>query len=1063
MTACPSCGFENAERVKFCAECGERLAGTSATASEVRRTVTVLFADVSGSTALGERLDPESLRTLMGRYFGTLKGIVERHGGTVEKFIGDAVMAVFGIPTIHEDDALRAVRAAAEIRDTLAVFNLELLHSRGLAIVFRTGVNTGEVVAGDPSAGQTLVTGDTVNTAARLEQAAQPGEILLGEATYRLVRDAVAAESSDPIAAKGKAEPVTAYRLTSVTPGAPGHARRLDAPMVGRGRELNLLTDAFDRSVAERSGQLVKLLGAAGVGKSRLVHEFRQQIEGRATFLLGRCLSYGEGITYWPLADALRTPAAVDDDNSVESWRTGLMALIAGQPQAEAIVERVMGLLGVTAAGSSEAFWAVRRLLEGMAQGRPLVFVIDDLHWATPTLLDLVEHLAGWTRDAPILIVCVARPELMETRPGWGSGKMSGTTLLLESLDAESIDQLLKQLIGSTSVQTGVPQRIAAAAEGNPLFLEEFVAMLAERGDLMADPDHPHGVADPSGFDVPPTIEALMAARLDQLPGDERAVLGHASVVGGQFGAGEVAYLSDGSGIGSVRASLMALVRRDLLRPDPDAMLPMGSEDEAFSFRHQLIRDASYAGMSKAKRARLHQRYARWLEELPAERLRQLDEVVGYHFEQAHVLWTALGGEPGTLDTPSRAASHLGAAGLRAFERQDIAAAANLLARAVRLLPAGDPRRIAFLPPLAGGLMDLGRFDEGLATVNEAIDATAGGSNPGPRARALMARAGFASAKGASAAARMPDLQEAMAIAKASGDLQLLARVHLNLGWIATEAGGLGDARRELELALDAAQRSGDLNREGDVRSTLGFVTWAGINSGDDIRRVLAENLAFAREHNRPGMEAHMLRIQAVEEARHGRVPEARQQLAASVAILEDLGALVDIAGTASLRGAVEFLADQPGAREDVLREGYERLSAMGERGILSTVAADLADALMDLGRIDEAGAMCQVADEAGSPDDVLTQVGVRLVHGRLAAARSKMDEALLSVASALNLADEGEYYDLRTRTRLVFAELLLDAGHIEEARVRAQEVLDLARPRGDVVFEARARALLTR
>ena len=366
-------------------------------------------------------------------------------------------ITVFGIPARHEDDALRAVRAAAEIRDTLAVLNEELQTSRGLAIVFRTGVNTGEVVAGDPSAGQTLVTGDTVNTAARLETAAQPGDILLGEATYRLVRDAVVAEPTEPIEAKGKAQRVAAYRLVSVTPGAAGHARRLDTPMVGRARELRLLTDAFKRSVADRSSQLVTVLGEAGVGKSRLVQEFRQRIEGRATFLMGRCLSYGEGITYWPLADALRAPAAVADDNSVESWRAGLTALIAGQPQADVIVEQVMGLIGVgEAAGSSEAFWAVRRLLEGMARKRPLVFVFDDLHWATPTFLDLVEHLAGWTRDAPILLVCLARPALLEARPGWGGGEMNGTTLLLGPLDGESIDQLLAHLLGSVAVRTGL-------------------------------------------------------------------------------------------------------------------------------------------------------------------------------------------------------------------------------------------------------------------------------------------------------------------------------------------------------------------------------------------------------------------------------------------------------------------------------------------------------------------------------------------------------------------------------------------------------------------------------
>ncbi|MDP9269991.1 MAG: AAA family ATPase [Chloroflexota bacterium] len=719
MTACPNCGFQNAERIKFCGECGQRLAGIGTAPREARRTVTVLFADVTGSTALGEQLDPESLRALMGRYFAAIKEIVERHGGTVEKFIGDAVMAVFGIPTLHEDDALRAVRAAAEIRDTLAHLNQELQKSRGLAVVFRTGVNTGEVVAGDPSAGQTLVTGDTVNTAARLEQAATPGEILLGQATYRLVRDAVVAEPIEPIEAKGKAERVPAYRLSSVIAGAAGHARRLDAPLVGRDRELRLVTDAFDRAVADRASQLVTVLGTAGVGKSRLVQEFRERIESRATFLIGRCLSYGEGITYWPLADALRGAVAVDDDNSLESWRAGLVALIAGEPQAEAIVEQVVGLIGVgEARGGSEAFWAVRRLLEGMARRRPLVFVIDDLHWATPTFLDLVEHVADWTRDAPILLVCLARPELLDVRAGWGGGKMNATAFLLEPLDAGSIDVLLAHLVGA-DVTTDLRQRIAAAAEGNPLFVEELVAMLGEHDELMQGSGGERLAAGPAKLDVPPTIEALMAARLDQLPLGDRGVLERGSVIGNQFGAGEVAHLSDEREPASVRPALMALVRRDMLRPDPGAALPTGGDDEAFRFRHQLIRDGAYAGMSKAERARLHERYAGLLEELPPEQLLQLDEVVGYHLEQAYGLWSALGGERGTPDTASRAASHLGAAGLHARNRFDLAAAANLLSRAASLLPPADPQRIAFLPPLADALIRLGRFDEGQAFVSE--------------------------------------------------------------------------------------------------------------------------------------------------------------------------------------------------------------------------------------------------------------------------------------------------------------------------------------------------------
>jgi class 3 adenylate cyclase/tetratricopeptide (TPR) repeat protein len=1063
MTACPGCGFANAERVKFCAECGQKLDHPSAAGGEVRRTVSVLFADVTGSTTLGEQLDPEALRALMGRYFATIKAIVERHGGTVEKFIGDAVMAVFGLPARHEDDALRAVRAAAEMRDTLAALNVELQASRGLAIVFRTGVNTGEVVAGDPT-GQTLVTGDTVNTAARLEQAAAPGEILLGAATYRLVRDAVVAEPSEPLAAKGKAQPLTAYRLVSVTEGAAGHARRLDTPMVGRARELQVLTEAFERCAAERTAVLVTVLGEAGVGKSRLIHELRQQLGPRATVLLGRCLSYGEGLTYWPLAEALRAPAAANDDDPLASWRAGLTALAGDQPQAEIVVDRILGLLGLgPAGGSGEAFWAVRRLLGGMAQARPLVLVIDDLHWATPTFLDLLEHLAGWTRDAPLLLVAVARPELLEARPGWGSGEMRASTVRLHPLDAGSIDQLLGHLLGRPALESGLPRRIAAAAEGNPLFVEELVAMLAERGELPTAGSGRPRAATGAELDIPPTIEALLAARLDQLPGEERTVLGRGSVIGRQFGAGEVTHLSDEPAAAPVHAALLAMVRRDLLQPDPEATLPMGADDEGFAFRHQLIRDATYAGLAKAERARLHERYAGWLEELPADRLRQLDEVVGYHLEQAHRLWAELEGAPGQSDTAARAATHLGAAGRRALERLDYPAAANLLARAAALLPAADPQRIGLLPRLAQALLRLGRFEECQAALGEVIEATADGSNPGARVKALCVRSELAGSQGATVAERTADIDEALAIAESTADPAQFATVHLARMVLAWHTGRLAEARRECELATTAAAQAGDPALEAHARGELAGVVFGGTSSGAEVDRAFVETLALARERGNLLLEALVRRNYAVEAARRGRLPEARELAAESRARIADLGTPFFIAGSASSWGQIEALAGEPAGRERVLREGYRQLAAMGERSVLSSIAADLADALVDLGRLDEADAICAVAAEAGAEDDVDTQVGVRLVRGRIAAARGHLDDALASVATGLALADQTEYYDLLTDARLVFAQLLVEAGRFDEARARAREVVDLARVRGDVVTEGRANALIER
>ena len=445
---CATCGAENREGARFCDACGAALVET-APAREVRKVVTVLFCDVSGSTALGERIDPESLRRVMARYFETAQAIVERHGGTVEKFIGDAVMAVFGVPAVHEDDALRAVRAADELRNGLDELNDELETGYGTRLELRMGVNTGEVVTGTE---ERLATGDAVNVAARLEQAARPGEVLLGEETHRLVRDGIEAEAAPPLEAKGKSEPLTAYRLVSVQADAPG--RRHGARMVGRERQRELLEGAFANVVSDRSCHLFTILGTAGVGKSRLAQEFLPNVD--ATVVRGRCLSYGEGISYWPVTEVVKQLAPAGEP-------VGPLASILGDD---------------TASGSPEEIaWAFRKLLEAQAAERPVVVVFDDLHWGEPTFLDLVEHVADLSRDAPILLLCMARPELLDVRPAWGGGKLNATNVLLEPLAPDETAELVDLLAGG--VEQGLRSRILDAAGGNPLFVEEMVAMAA--------------------------------------------------------------------------------------------------------------------------------------------------------------------------------------------------------------------------------------------------------------------------------------------------------------------------------------------------------------------------------------------------------------------------------------------------------------------------------------------------------------------------------------------------------------------------------------------------------
>ena len=484
MPICTNCGTESPEDFQFCPKCGAELRQDVAP-RQARKVVTALFCDVTGSTALGEELDPEVLRGVMNRYFVEIRATIERHGGTVEKFIGDAVMAVFGIPRVEEDDALRAVRAASEIRERLPAVAREV----GIALRFRTGINTGPVLVGE---GENLAIGDAVNVAARLEQAAAPGEIVLGPETFRLVRDAVEVEPLKALSLKGKSEAVPAFRLVRVDPSASGVARRPGAPLVGRRRELRLLHQAWERAVEESGCHLFTLLGQAGVGKSRLVRELFAEVAGRATVLSGRCLHYGEGITFWPLVEALMPLGA------------------AAQPVLE-------GLSSGGAAVPEELFWSVRELLESVAAERPVILHVDDLQWAELMLVDLLDHVVDLSRGAPILVLCTARPELIEDRPGWGAGKLNATTVLLEPLGLTESEALLSS--SATGLIRRRASRVIAASDGNPLFLEEMAALARERGSL----------------EVPPTIQALLAARLERLAIEERELLERGAVEGEVF------------------------------------------------------------------------------------------------------------------------------------------------------------------------------------------------------------------------------------------------------------------------------------------------------------------------------------------------------------------------------------------------------------------------------------------------------------------------------------------------------------------------------------------------
>ena len=682
--------------------------------------MTILFADVTGSTALGERLDPEALRRVMGRFFDEMELVIHAHGGTVEKFIGDAVMAVFGIPRSHEDDPVRAVRAAGGMREALEALNAELERDHGVGIEIRIGVNTGEVVAGDPSSGQRLVTGDAVNVAARLEQAASPGEIVVGEITYRLVKDAVEVTAIEPLELKGKSEPVPAYRLEAVLADVAGHERHLDSPLIGRTKELEMLERALDRARTERTSQLFTLLGSAGVGKSRIVHEFLAGPASGAIILRGRCLSYGEAITFFPLAEVVQQAAGIAEGDSREVAREKLVTLMADAPDGEWIASLVSGLFGWGEPGGTEdAFWAVRKMFEHVARTRPLVIVFDDIHWAEPAFLDLVEHLADWMREAAALLLCIARPELLEIRAGWSGGKMNATSILLEPLPADEASLLVDNLLGRAEIPTTARDRILEAAEGNPLFVEEMIGMLIDDRLLRFEDGVWHAVEELADLTVPPTIQLLLAARLDRLDTEERAAIERGAVEGKVFHTGAVATLSQERLRANVPSRLLALARKELIRPDRAEF----AGEDAFRFRHLLIRDAAYEAMPKEQRADLHERYAEWLERAAGERVNEYEEILAYHFEQAHRFRIELGQPDDHVRTLGEAAAErLIRCADRARERSDYVSARGLLQRAADVSTGSLHSRALF--ELSRALFDLNDF-QGAADAAETAIAVA--------------------------------------------------------------------------------------------------------------------------------------------------------------------------------------------------------------------------------------------------------------------------------------------------------------------------------------------------
>ena len=1059
MRTCPSCGQSIPEQFRICGYCGAPLEAP-ALPIENRRIVTIVFSDLKGSTALGEQLDPEAVREVLARYFAAMQAELVRHGGTIEKFIGDAVMAVFGLDVVHEDDALRAVRAAAGMGAALEALNDELEERYGVRLANRTGVNTGEVVAGDPTAGQRLVTGDTVNTTARLEQAAPENRVLLGPVTYALVRDAVEAEPVPPLILKGKAEPVPAWRLVRVRTAADGRGRREDTPLVGRETELAALRGALDDAVATRATRLVTLTGDAGVGKSRLVRELVAGLESSALALRGRCLSYGEGITFWPIGEIVRSAAGIGEDDAPAAARAKLLA-IAPDREVAARVASIVGLSSATAP-LPEVFWGVRRLLEELARHRPLVVVIDDVHWAEPALLDLLDHLLGVAEDAPILVVATARPEFVDEHPAWPAARPP-VRIALEPLGEEAAAAVVANLAGAPVVPD-VARRVVAAAEGNPLFVEQLVETLIETGALRLDDGRWVRADEAADLGLPPSIQALVAARLDRITRGERGVMEPASVIGLRFAEPAVADLVDPGLRPDLASTLGQLVRRRLVRPEPAISRPGDEAD--YRFGHQVIRDVAYQGILKRTRATLHERFVAWADRVNADRDRgrEFEEILGYHLEQAHRYRAELGPLDETGVAIGRdGARRLAAAGSRAFERGDMHAAANLLHRASALLADNDPARLDLAPDLAEALMELGELEQAETILAAAIEAADELFDDRRRAHAVVMRllVRFYSGGGDEAVDRASgdDLDSALAVFERAGDALGQARAWRVRFGAANSSGQYAEAAEAAEQVIVHARACGERRLERRGMTGYALAALYGPTPVPDAIDHLEKLLASVEDDRRTSglLRCFLAQLQAM----NGEIDTARRTYQAARTALEDLGRSV-LASSVSLNSwRVEMLARDPAAAERELRRDHAALEAMGERYLLSTVAGALAMTLILQGRLDEAEPFAAQSEELATADDVESQALWRGARARLAARRGEVAKARSHALAAVAAVGASSSPWIRSGTMLDAADTMGWAGDPEQARAWLIEARDASAAKGDVATEQIAAGML--
>ena len=1015
MVTCPSCGQENPEGFRLCGMCGAALTPAAEPAREERKVVTILFTDLVGSTARAEGLDPEDVRATLSAYYAQLRAELERHGGTVEKFIGDAVMAVFGAPVSHEDDPERAVRAALAIRDSV-----------GDELEIRTAVHTGEalVALGARAAeGEGMVSGDVVNTAARLQSAAPVNGILVGEGTYRATRHAIEYRDAPSIEAKGKSEPVKVWEAVSARSRFGSDVeQKLRTPLVGRERERGLLADALGRARTEQSAQLVTLVGVPGIGKSRLIAELFQITEADPDLInwrQGRSLPYGERVSFWALGEIVKAHAGIleSDDSATAEEKLGEMVADLADDERERewlarLTRPLVGLEGAERTEREEAFAAWRRLLEAAAEQRPLILVFEDLHWADDGLLDFVDHLADWATTVPLLIVGTARPELLDRRPGWGGGKRNAFTLSIGALSDEETAVLLQRLLDRAVLDADAQRAVLQRAEGNPLYAEEYARMLAEHegGDLP----------------LPETVQGLIAARIDALAPEEKSLLQDASVIGKVFWPGVLTGAED--------RILHALERKEFIRRDRRSSM---AGETQYAFLHALVRDVAYGQIPRAERAGKHHRAAEWLTSLAGDRAEDHAEMLAHHYREALTLGEAAGLDTTALRDPARQA--FADAAERAFSLNAGQTALDFARAALELTDPDSPERPALelLGAYGSRLVDSEEVPELLDSAIEGFLAQNDYEHAAEAAAMRSSDAFFrgdlggsraASARAIEFARRVPSSPSAArALSQAARGAEILDR----------------DFERALELAREAlsiAEEAGDDELAARCLNTIGL---ARVHAGDaggiedleqSVERAEAAGSVFDLHTGLNNLANSLWQVGRLEEG-SARIHEAR----ALCTRYGFVGGLewndAELVYDSHFRGGLEetvtrasrYLEHESGAK----RYQTPPVQATRARALLARgqVEAALADAERALQAFRDRGADAQIAEF------ILTAASRCLrAAGRTAEADSVLTEALLTpdeLASdlPLHLVELGRGEEYLTLMEGVHGHLWLEAG----------------------------------